>query len=105
MINPIHLFKIKNKSKLSNKSFSLRESSKLILNSKNNKGLQAKFLSNYSSNRKNNLNIIKLNFPYCKPIVKNSFSELIIYQKNKDSILAKNIPKNKKNVNKLKSLF
>ena len=105
MINLTNLFKIKNKSKISNKSFSLRESSKLALNSKTNKGLKAKLRSNYSSNRKNNLNIIKMNFPYCKPIVKNSYTELIVYNKNKDFIIAKNIAKNKKYVNKSKSFF
>ena len=40
-----------------------------------------------------------MNFPYSKPIVKNSFSELIVYKKNKDFIIAKNIGKNKKHVN------
>jgi hypothetical protein len=99
IISPIKLFDTNNKSKISNKSVSLRESCKLVLNSKNNKGLQAKFNKNYSSKRKNNLNIVKMNFPYSKPIVKNSFSELIVYKKNKDFIIAKNIEKNKKHVN------
>ena len=94
-INPINLFNSKKKSKISNKSFSLRESRKLVLNSKNNKGLQAKFHQNFSSKRKNNLNVIKMNFPYCKPSVKNSFAELILYDKNKDYIIAKSIEKNK----------
>ena len=44
-------------------------------------------------------------FPYCKPIVNNSYSELIVYKKNKDIIIAKNIEKNKKYVNKKASLF
>ena len=65
MINPINLFKIKNqnKSKVPNKSVSLRESCKLIINHKSKKGLKAKLNSNNSSNRKNNLNIIKMKFP------------------------------------------
>ena len=37
-----------------------------------------------------------MNFPYCKPTVKNSYTELIVYNKNKDFIIAKNIEKNKK---------
>ena len=46
IINPIKLFDTNNNSKISNKSVSLRESCKLVLNSKNNKGLQAKFNKN-----------------------------------------------------------
>ena len=95
-IKPINLFNSKNKTKISNKSFSLRESFKLKLKPKNNKGLQAKLRQNLSSKRKNNLNIIKITFPYVKPSVKNSFTELIVYNKNKDFIIAKNIEKNKK---------
>ena len=36
-----------------------------------------------------------MNFPYCKPFVKNSYTELVLYNKNKDFIIAKNIEKNK----------
>ena len=94
-IKPINLFNSKNKTK-TNKSFSLRESFKIKLKPKNNKGLQAKVRQNLSSKRKNNLNIIKITFPYVKPSVKNSYTELIVYNKNKDFIIAKNIEKNKK---------
>ena len=93
---PINLFNSNIKTKQTNKSVSLRESCNLLLKSKNSKGLQAKFRQNFSSKRKNNLNIIKMNFPYCKPTVKNSYTELIVYNKNKDFIIAKNIEKNKK---------
>ena len=96
IIKPINLFNSNIKTKQTNKSVSLRESSNLLLKSKNSKGLQAKFRQNFSSKRKNNLNIIKMNFPYCKPTVKNSYTELIVYNKNKDFIIAKNIEKNKK---------
>ena len=96
IIKPINLFNSNIKTKQTNKSVSLRESCNLLLKSKNSKGLQAKFRQNFSSKRKNNLNIIKMNFPYCKPTVKNSYTELIVYNKNKDFIIAKNIEKNKK---------
>ena len=96
IIKPINLFNSNIKTKQTNKSVSLRESSNLLLKSKNSKGLQAKFRQNFSSKRKNNLNIIKMNFPYCKPTVKNSYTELIVYNKNKDFIIAKNIEKNNK---------
>ena len=96
IIKPINLFNSNIKTKQTNKSVSLRESSNLLLKSKNSKGLQAKFRQNFSSKRKNNLNIVKMNFPYCKPTVKNSYTELIVYNKNKDFIIAKNIEKNKK---------
>ena len=96
IIKPSNLFNRNMKVKPSNKSVSLRESCKLELKSNNNKGLQAKFGQNLSSKRKNNLNIIKIKFPYCKPTVQNSYTKLIVYNKNKDYIIAKNIEKNKK---------
>ena len=37
-----------------------------------------------------------MDFPYCKPTVKNSYTQLIIYNKKRDFIIAKNIEKNKK---------
>ena len=78
---------------------SLRESFKLALRPKINKEIHAKQTrQNLSANRKKNLNIIKIKFPYCKPIVKNSFTELIVYNKNKDFIIAKNIERNKKHM-------
>ena len=95
-IKPLNLFNSKIKTKTCNKSVTLRESCKLKLKTKNSKGLQAKVRQNLSSKRKNNLNIIKITFPYCKPSVKNSYTELILYNKNKDFIIAKNIEKNKK---------
>ena len=104
IIRPIKLFNSrssKTKPNISNKSVSLRDSSKLKLKTKNNKGLQAELRKTFSSNKKINLNVIKMNFPYCKPTVKNSYTKLIIYNKNKDYIIAKNIEKNKKNVNSL----
>ena len=100
-IKPINLFNSKNKERPVNKSVSSKECNRLILKSKNNKGLQAIFHNNYSSKRiKNNVNIIKMNFPYCKPTVKNSFTELIVYNKNRDYIIAKNIERKKKFINK-----
>ena len=99
IIKPINLFNSSIKRKQANKSVSLRESFKLALRPKINKEIQAKQTrQNLSTNRKKNLNIIKIKFPYCKPIVKNSFTELIVYNKNKDFIIAKNIERNKKNM-------
>ena len=95
-IMPINLFNHNIKKNLSNKSVSLRESCKILLKPKNNKGLQAKVRQNHSSKRKNNLNIIKMNFPYCKPTVENSYTKLFVCNKNKDYIVAKEIEKNKK---------
>ena len=68
----------------------------LNLNKKNNKELQAKTRQFSSFKKKLNLNIIKMNFPYCKPTVKNSYTDLVLYKKNKDFIIAKKIEKNKK---------
>ena len=96
IIKPINLFNHNIKNKLSSKSVSLRESCKILLKPNNNKGLQAKALQNHSSKRNNNLNIIKMNFPYCKPTVENSYTKLIVYNKNKDYIIGKEIEKNKK---------
>ena len=97
-IKPINLFNTTIKRKPTNKSVSLRESFKLAIKPKNNKETKAKqFRQNLSTKRKNNLNIVKIKFPYCKPTVKNSFTELIEYNKNKDFIIAKNIEINKKN--------
>jgi len=93
-IKPLDLFKIKNKS--SNKSLLYEENYKL--NSKGNKsskGLQAKIRNNFSTKKKINLNVVKMNFPYCKPFVKNSFTDLVLYNKNRDFIIAKNMEKNK----------
>ena len=99
IIKPINLFNTSIKRKPTNKSVSLRESFKLILKSKNNKETQAKQTrKNLSTKRKNNLNILKIKFPYCKPTVNNTFTELIAYNKNKDFIIAKDIVKNKKNM-------
>ena len=94
-IKPLDLFKIKNKS--SNKSLLYGENYKLSLNesNKSSKGLQAKIRKNLSTKKKVNLNVVKMNFPYCKPFVKNSFTELFEYNKNRDFIIAKNIEKNK----------
>ena len=94
-IRPINLFNSNNHTP-KKKFVSLRESSRFIFKNKNNKGLQAKIRPNFSSKRCINLNIINMNFPYCKPTVKNINNELIIYNKNKDFIIAKNIEKNKK---------
>ena len=93
-IRPINLFNLKKK--LPNKSVKLKENFKLVLNPKKSKGFQAKEKRNLSTNKKINLKLIKLNFPYCKPSVNNSYTELILYNKNKDYIIAKNIEKNKK---------
>ena len=95
-IRPINLFNLKKK--LPNKSVKLKENFKLILLQKKNKGLQAKEKRNLSTNKKINLKLIKMNFPYCKPSVNNSYTELILYNKNKDYIIAKNIKKNKKKI-------
>ena len=93
-IKPLNLFKIKNKS--SNKSFLYGENYKNFFNeNKSSKGLQAKIRKNFSTKKKVNLNVVKMNFPYCKPFVKNSYTELVLYNKNKDFIIAKNIEKNK----------
>ena len=93
-IKPLDLFKIKNKS--SNKSFLYGENNKMNLKeNKSSKGLQAKIRKNFSTKKKVNLNVVKMNFPYCKPFVKNSFTELFVYNKNRDFIIAKNIEKNK----------
>ena len=94
MIKGIDLFNSKNKPKISNKSVSLRESFKI--KSKNKKGLSEKINRNYSSKRKIKLNIIKMNFPYCKPTIKNPYRKLIVHNKNKDFIIARNIENNKK---------
>ena len=67
----------------------------MVLPPKKSKGFQAKEKRNLSTNKKN-LKLIKLNFPYCKPSVNNSYTELILYNKNKDYIIAKNIKKSKK---------
>ena len=93
-IRPINLFNLKKK--LPNKSVKLKEILKYFLHQKKSKGLQAKEKRNLSTNKKINLNLIKMNFPYCKPSVNNSFTELILYNKNKDYIIDKNIEKNKK---------
>ena len=94
-IKPLDLFKIKNKS--SNKSLLYGDNYKMYLNenNKSSKGLQAKIRKNFSIKKKVNLNVVKMNFPYCKPFVKNSFTELFAYNKNRDFIIAKNIEKNK----------
>ena len=94
-IKPLDLFKIKNKS--SNKSLLYGENYKMNLNenNKSSKGLQAKIRKNFSTKKKVNLNVVKMNFPYCKPFVKNSYTELVLYNKNRDFIIAKNTEKNK----------
>ena len=76
-IKPINLFNSNNHT-TKKKFVSLRESSRFILKNKNNKGLQAKIRPNFSSKRCINLNIINMNFPYCKPTVKNINNELTI---------------------------
>ena len=91
IIKPDDLFNSKKKFKI-NKSVSLRDN--FVLNNK--KELLDKIPRNYSSKKNNNLNIIKMNFPYCKPKVINSYSKLIGYKKKKDFIIAKNIENNKK---------
>ena len=97
LLKSFNLFNSKNISRKVNKSVFSRETPRLIIKSKKNKGLQSKFHPSYSSKRiKNNLNIIKMDFPYCRPTVKNSYTELIVYKKNKDFIIAKNIEKDKK---------
>ena len=95
-IRPINLFNLKKK--LPNKSVKLKENFELVLLPKKNKGLQAKEKRNLSTNKKINLKLIKMNFPYCKPSVNNSYTELILYNKNKDYIIAKNIKKSKKKI-------
>ena len=92
-IKPIKLFGQENKN--TNKSVAIRENISLVLSSKNSRGLQTKHLKNTKSVKKINLNVIKMKFPYCKPFVKNSFTELVLYNKNKDFIIAKNIEKKK----------
>ena len=93
-IKPLNLFKIKNKS--TNKSLLYGENNKVNLNdNKRSKGLQAKIRKNFSTKKKVNLNVVKMNFPYCKPFVKNSYTELVLYNKNRDFIIAKNMEKNK----------
>ena len=93
-IKPLNLFRIKNKS--SNKSLLYGENNKLYLSeNRSSKGLQAKFRNNFSTKKKVNLNVVKLNFPYCKPFVKNSFTELVLYNKTRDFIIAKNMEKHK----------
>ena len=93
-IKPLDLFKIKNKSL--NKSLLYEENYKLnSIGNKSSKGLQAKIRNNFSTKKKINLNVVKMNFPYCKPFVKNSFTELVLYNKNRDFIIAKNLEKNK----------
>ena len=100
IFKPINLFNTTIKRNQTNKSVSLRESFKLILKQKNNKETQAKHTrQNLSTKRKNNLNILKIKFPYCKPTVNNTYTGLIVYNKNKDFIIAKNIEKNKKYAN------
>ena len=94
IIKPDDLFNSKKKFKI-NKSVSLRDN--FVLNNK--KELLDKIPRNYSSKKNNNLNIIKMNFPYCKPTLINSYSKLIGFKKKKDFIIAKNIEKNKKYVN------
>ena len=93
-IKPLNIFN--SKFIIKNSSVSLMDCSKFNLNKKNNKGLQAKTRQFSSFKKKLNLNIIKMNFPYCKPTVKNSYTDLVLYKKNKDFIIAKNIEKNKK---------
>ena len=94
-IKPLDLFKIK-KNKSSNKSLLYGDNYKLNLKeNKSSKGLQAKIRNNFSTKKKVNLNVIKMNFPYCKPFVKNSYTELVLYNKNRDFIIAKNMEKNK----------
>ena len=98
IIKPINLFNGSTKRNPKNKSVSLRQSLKIALRP-NNKEVQVKqSKQKLSLKRKINLNIIKIKFPYCKTKVKNSFTELIVYNKNKDFIIAKNIERNKKNM-------
>ena len=92
-IRPINLFNLKKK--LPNNSVKIKENFKLVLLQKKSKGLQTKEKRSLSTNKKINLKLIKMNFPYCKPSVNNSFTELILYNKKKDYIIAKNIKKNK----------
>jgi len=96
IINGIDLFNSKNRPKIYNKSVSLRESFKLKSKNKNKKVLSEKINRNYSTKRKIKLNIIKMSFPYCKPTIKNPYRKLIVHNKNKDFIIAKNIENNKK---------
>ena len=94
-IKPINLFMIKNKKTY--KSLCLLDNYKLNIDTKrSNKGLQTKLGNNFLSKKKINLNVIKMNFPYCKPFVKNSYTELVSYNKNRDFIIAKSLEKNKK---------
>ncbi len=95
-IKPMNLFLIKNKNTY--KSLYLLDNYKLNLDSKrSNKGLQTKLGNNFFSEKKKiNLNVVKMNFPYCKPYVKNSYTELVSYNKNRDFIIAKSMEKNKK---------
>ena len=96
-IKPINLFNTITKSKSNNKQITLRECFKTFLKPRNiNKGSLTKISPSFPTQGNRNLKIIKMNFPYCKPSVKNSFTELIRYNKNKDYIIAKNIEKNKK---------
>ena len=87
---------IKNKNTC--KNLFLSENYKLNINTKrSSKGLQTKIGSNFSAKKKINLNVIKMNFPYCKPFVKNSYTELVLYNKNKNRnfIIAKSFEKYK----------
>ena len=93
-IRPVNLFNLKRK--VPNKSVKLKDKFKLVLIPKKNKGLQANEKRNLSTNKKINLKLIEMSFPYCKPSVNNSYTELIMYNKNKEYIIAKNIEKNKK---------
>jgi len=94
-IKPMNLFMIKNKNTY--KSLKLLDNYKLNINIKrSNKGLQTKLGNNFSAKKKINLNVIKMNFPYSKPFIKNSYSKLVSYNKNRDFIIAKSLEKNKK---------
>ena len=85
------------KNKKTYKSLCLLDNYKLNIDTKrSNKGLQTKLGNNSLSKKKINLNVIKMNFPYCKPFVKNSYTELVSYNKNRDFIIAKSLEKNKK---------
>ena len=93
-IKPMNLFMIKNKNTY--KSLYLLDNYKLNIDSKrSNKGFQTKLGINFSAKKKINLNVVKMNFPYSKPFVKNSYTELVSYNKNRDFIIAKSLEKNK----------
>ena len=92
-IRPLNLFSKTNKSKSNNKVVSVKERIRLYSKPKTiSKGLMVKLGLDFSD-KKNRINIIKMDFPYCKPSVKNSFTELIKKNKNRDFIIAKKLKK------------